>query len=294
MLGDNIRKYRRENGYSQEELAVLLHVVRQTLSKWENNLSVPDSELLIRISQALHVSVSALLDITQEERPADLSAELARVNEELAERNRQLQRNALVGKKRGLMIFFSFAALLAAVIVRDPLISLAAVGLCFAAALLVLFRNLSLLSESSLSAAQMKVLKAATVFNAVFLAVLIVFCGLLQAEVIALTEQQKSYLLMGIFSCVFLFFGALSPRLPFQRHTGLRLPWTVQDEETWILAHKIIGVIALPITLLYLAAALILFDIQSIGIVSVIAMGAYIGIPAMISLIFFWKKYHSL
>lgn len=293
MLGDNIRKYRKENGYSQEELAAMLHIVRQTLSKWENNLSVPDSELLIRISEALNVSVSALLDITQEERPADLSAELARVNEELAERNRQLQRNALAGKKRGLIISLSVAALLAALMIRDPLISLAVVGLCCAAALLVLFRNLSLLSESSLSTAQMKALKAITVFNAVFLVVLIVFCGLLQVEVIALTEQQGNYLLMGIFSCVFLFFGALSPRLPFQRHTGLRLPWTVQDEETWMLAHKIIGVIALPVTLLYLAASFIFSDIQSIGIVSMIAMGAYIGIPAMISLIFFWKKYHS-
>lgn len=293
MLGDNIRKYRKENGYSQEELAAMLHIVRQTLSKWENNLSVPDSELLIRISEALNVSVSALLDITQEERPADLSAELARVNEELAERNRQLQRNALAGKKRGLIISLSVAALLAALMIRDPLISLAVVGLCCAAALLVLFRNLSLLSESSLSTAQMKALKAVTVFNAVFLVVLIVFCGLLQVEVIALTEQQGNYLLMGIFSCVFLFFGALSPRLPFQRHTGLRLPWTVQDEETWMLAHKIIGVIALPVTLLYLAASFIFSDIQSIGIVSMIAMGAYIGIPAMISLIFFWKKYHS-
>ena len=295
MVGDNIKKYRRENGYSQEELAAMLHVVRQTLSKWENSRSVPDAELLIRISEVLHVPVSTLLGVTQEEQPADLSAELARVNEELAERNRQLQRAALANKKRGLILFLSFAALFVTITVRDPLISLTAFGLCLVAALLVLFRNLSLLSERSLSAAQMKALKAATIFNAVFLALLIVFCGLLQVGVIVLTDRQESYLLMGMCSCVFLFFGALCPRLPFQRHTGLRLPWTVQDEETWVLAHKIIGLISLPITLLYLAAALaFLEDTESVGIVSAIAMGVYIGIPALISLIFFWKKYHSL
>ena len=149
-----------------------------------------------------------------------------------------------------------------------------------------------LLSESTASAAQMRVLKGTTIFSAVFLAVLIILSGLLQAEVVTLTGQQESYLLVAIFACVFLFFGAICPRLPFQRHTGLRLPWTVQDEETWMLAHKIIGAISLPITLLFLAASFAFSDIEMIGAVSVIAMGLYIGIPSIISLIFYLKKYH--
>ena len=98
MLGDNIKKYRKEKGYTQEELSSMLHVVRQTLSKWENNVSVPDAEVLIRISKALDVPVSILLDLPQEEPTVDLAGELARVNEELAERNGQLRRNALPGK----------------------------------------------------------------------------------------------------------------------------------------------------------------------------------------------------
>ena len=51
MLNDNIRKYRKEKGLSQEELAVKLHVVRQTVSKWENGKSVPDAEVLTRIAR---------------------------------------------------------------------------------------------------------------------------------------------------------------------------------------------------------------------------------------------------
>lgn len=292
MLGDNIKRYRKEKGYTQEELACVLHVVRQTLSKWENNLSVPDADVLIDISKALEVPVHRLLDLTPEEPTVDLAAELARVNEELAERSRQLQRNALAGKKRGQIIFLSFAALLIMIGVRDPMVSLGLVGGCFGLALLILDRNLALFSETTVSPAQRKALRAATVFSAACLAAGILLCALIQAKVIALTEQQEGWLLMGIFSCVFLFCGTLSPQLPFQRHTGLRLPWTVQDEETWYLAHKIIGLISLPVTLLYLGAGLTFSDLESIGQISVAAMVLYIAIPGFLSLIFFWKKYH--
>ena len=47
MLSDNIKRIRKSKGLSQEELAIKLNVVRQTVSKWENGLSVPDSDMLI-------------------------------------------------------------------------------------------------------------------------------------------------------------------------------------------------------------------------------------------------------
>ncbi len=290
MLGDNIKKHRREKGYTQEELAAKVHVVRQTLSKWENNTSVPDAEMLLEIAGALDVSVAALLGIPPEEPPADLAAELARVNEALAERNRQIQRNALAGSKRGQILFLSFAALLISAAARETVPALAAVGACLLLALWILYRNLSLLTEGEVSQGQRRALKAATLFNGALFAALLVFCGLQEAGYVALTAQQERYLIMGIFSCVFLFFGALSPRLPYQRHTGLRLPWTVQDEETWRLAHRLLGIISLPVTLLYLAAALAVRDLEQVGRVSLIAMAVYIGIPGVLSLLFFWKK----
>ena len=177
--------------------------------------------------------------------------------------------------------------------VRNPIVSLVLVGACFGLALLILYRNLALLSESTISATQMKALKIATGFSALLIVGAVVVCGLEQAKAITLTEQQEGWLAMGIFSCVFLFFGALAPRLPYQRHTGLRLPWTVRDEDTWNLAHKIIGFISLPITLLYLGTALSCSDTDSIGKISAVAVVLYIGIPGIISLIFFWKKYRS-
>ena len=50
MLNENIKAIRKSKGLSQEELAVRLNVVRQTVSKWENGLSVPVSDMLILIS----------------------------------------------------------------------------------------------------------------------------------------------------------------------------------------------------------------------------------------------------
>ena len=64
MLKENIKKIRKAKGLSQEELAVKLNVVRQTISKWEQGLSVPDSEMLLTISQVLETPVSTLLGET--------------------------------------------------------------------------------------------------------------------------------------------------------------------------------------------------------------------------------------
>lgn len=61
MLSENIKTIRKSKGLSQQELAVKLNVVRQTVSKWEQGLSVPDSDLLIALSEALETPVSTLL-----------------------------------------------------------------------------------------------------------------------------------------------------------------------------------------------------------------------------------------
>lgn len=71
MLAENIRNLRKAKGLSQDELGVQLNVVRQTISKWEKGISVPDSEMLVRIANALDTTVSTLLDETNQ--PVDHS-----------------------------------------------------------------------------------------------------------------------------------------------------------------------------------------------------------------------------
>lgn len=90
MLNENIKAIRKTKGLSQEELAVKLHVVRQTVSKWEQGLSVPDSDMLISLSAALETPVSILLGETVEtQKPDDLkmiSEKLEVINLQLAEK----------------------------------------------------------------------------------------------------------------------------------------------------------------------------------------------------------------
>ena len=90
MLNENIKAIRKSKGLSQQELAVKLNVVRQTISKWEQGLSVPDSDLLISISQALETPVSTLLGESVMEPEADdlkaISAKLEVINLQLARR----------------------------------------------------------------------------------------------------------------------------------------------------------------------------------------------------------------
>ena len=94
MFADNLKTLRRARGLSQEELAGRLHVTRQTISKWENALSVPDAELLLRLAEELEVPVSRLLGGPVEEEPVpdQVAAHLAELNRLLAERNRRSRR----------------------------------------------------------------------------------------------------------------------------------------------------------------------------------------------------------
>lgn len=86
MFHENLKTLRKEKGFSQEQLAFHLNVVRQAISKWEKGLSVPDAELLIRLAEVLDVSVSDLLGTKievpdGEDKELVLAKELAKLNE---------------------------------------------------------------------------------------------------------------------------------------------------------------------------------------------------------------------
>ena len=91
MFSENLKTLRKQKGFSQEELAARLHVVRQTVSKWEKGQSVPDAGTLIRLAEILDVSVSQLLGekVENEQATSDVAEQLARINEQLAMTNRR-------------------------------------------------------------------------------------------------------------------------------------------------------------------------------------------------------------
>lgn len=97
MLKENLKTIRKAKGLSQEELAIKLNVVRQTISKWEQGLSVPDSEMLLTISEVLETPVSTLLGETVSEAQADdlqiIAEKLEVINLQLAQRKTSRRKN---------------------------------------------------------------------------------------------------------------------------------------------------------------------------------------------------------
>ncbi len=119
MLNENIKTLRKQKGYSQETLAQQLNVVRQTVSKWEKGLSVPDAEMLNTISELFEVPVSALLGSTITEEPGtentnntkldEIAKQLAVLNGQLANqtaRRRKTVKRVILGVFIGLLVTF--------------------------------------------------------------------------------------------------------------------------------------------------------------------------------------------
>lgn len=291
MIGENIKHFRKEKGISQEELAVRLNVVRQTVSKWENGRSVPDADVLVQIAKMLEVSVGELLGTEADNVAAiDLSEELSKANEQLA-KNRQRENLMLqANKKRGLIIAISFLAMLVALQIQNEAASILLAGGCMFAATIILYRNLALLTSVTTDDLRMGVLRVVTVFDMGVLLIGIAAAVLIAFDGITFTENGEKMFAMTLVSCVMLFAGIVAPKLPYSKHTGLRLPWTVQDEDTWNIAHRIVGYISFPIVLLYIACT---WTISNFELVTLCAMILWVGIPGIISCVFFYRKMYG-
>ena len=75
---------------------------------------------------------------------------------------------------------------------------------------------------------------------------------------------------------------------PFSRHTGLRLPWTVADEDTWTVAHRLVGYLSLPLALVYLAGLSLTaqFEVLTLGVFLL-----WVGVPGLLSYLYFRRKW---
>ncbi len=73
-IGEKITKLRKEQNLTQEQLADILKVSRQSVSKWERNVAYPDTEKLIRISKIFGCSLDYLLKDELEQMDVNLTA----------------------------------------------------------------------------------------------------------------------------------------------------------------------------------------------------------------------------
>lgn len=116
MFGDNLKTLRKNKGFSQEQLSLRLNVVRQTVSKWEKGLSVPDAEMLVKIAEVLGTSVNELLGeavaAKNEEGLSSVAMELEKLNELLAmqiAQKKQLAKNITKASVVILLVLFVIA-----------------------------------------------------------------------------------------------------------------------------------------------------------------------------------------
>ena len=101
MLKDNLKTLRKNKGLSQEELSIKLNVVRQTISKWETGLSVPDAEMLVTISELFETPVSEILGESIEEKETN---DLKIISEKLEVINEQISISQKQKRKRKIMV----------------------------------------------------------------------------------------------------------------------------------------------------------------------------------------------
>ena len=119
MLKDNLKTLRKNKGLSQEELSIKLNVVRQTISKWETGLSVPDAEMLVTISELFETPVSEILGENIEKKEKDdlkvISEKLEVINEQLSNYQKEKRKKkiqALIIIDIGIILLFILLAIL--------------------------------------------------------------------------------------------------------------------------------------------------------------------------------------
>lgn len=187
---------------------------------------------------------------------------------------------------RWMLLIFSLLGLLSAVFIPFPVLKLALLCALSAACLVILYRNMDSLTGYSEENPKNRTMKWITAFNGALL--LLCMGAVWLGENGYLGNVSEEWLAVALVSVIMVVLGNLAPKIPFNRYTGLRLPWTVRDEDTWRLAHRILGYISFPLVFLY--GALLLCGVE-IGTATGVVIFSWIIIPGGISFLFFRRKF---
>ena len=290
MLSEKIKELRKKGTFSQEELALKLHIVRQTVSKWENGLSVPDAMQLIELAKIFEVSVSELLDteIKDETNTTQIAEQLEKANAQIAELLEKERNWKEASRVRGSILLLTFLAMFVTMVVKNEIAALIGTGILMVSTLVILYRNLGVMTVITTKDIRLKALKITTLFNIGMIVFIVAAAVFMQADIISIGEKQEEYFAASVMIVVLFFIGYISPKLPFNRHTGLRLPWTVQDEETWNVAHQILGIISVPLGIVCLILLLFVEEFETL-IMGIMLLD--IGIPGVLSWLYYRKKF---
>ena len=152
--------------------------------------------------------------------------------------------------------------------------------------LLLFYRHIPELINTEKNSPQSRTISMITVSSVVL--ILLCFLFVQGIERGSIGEQWGNLFAVLLILFLLVFLGNLAPKIPFNRYTGLRLPWTIRDEDTWIIAHRILGYLSFPLALIFivLLASGCPLEPAAGGVVL-----TWVGVPSMISLWYYYRKY---
>jgi uncharacterized membrane protein len=197
-------------------------------------------------------------------------------------------------KGRVLINGLAISALFLSLLVKNDILSSALVMACMIGALIVLCRNLAEFSNVSEGNPKLKTVRFVTGFNILFIAAAILVVILMEKDIIVFSDSQSKYFMAAVLAFLIILFGNIAPKLPFNRYTGLRLPWTVRDEDTWIVAHRILGYLSLPLGIVCFVGATVQMPFDTwIKVWFLGPLLIWIGVPSLLSGLFYYKKWNG-
>lgn len=184
-----------------------------------------------------------------------------------------------------LFLITSLIILIGGFMVKESNLTISIIGAVVIFTLIIFDVNapkIAKLSEENVKIKTMRTLNRLTIL------IIIIGCmfSILSPIKISLDPKTNEILLVGLCSIFIMFFGNLAPKIPFNRYMGLRLPWTVRDEDTWRVAHRILGYVSFPIGIVMFVLSFF-FKIETIVVTGVLT---WIIIPSIYSLVFYYRK----
>lgn len=192
-----------------------------------------------------------------------------------------------VNKTRGIIIVLSMLALAASLAIENKIVALILMSICILGAVFILYRHLGELTDISADNPKMKTLKGVTLFNVAVFVVCVLAAILIGTGIWKISENGEKYFAATIVATVIFFSGNIAPKLPYSKHTGLRLPWTVTDEDAWVVAHRVLAYVSIPLGIAYIAGVSVIENFEILTLATIIL---WVGIPGGLSYLFFRKK----
>jgi len=179
------------------------------------------------------------------------------------------------------------AALVGGLVVNNRMFSFVITGLLISCSIFILGRHLSDFAKLSPDNPKIKTMRFLNWFTIGVVLLGTALSIIFEKQV--LSRLQERWVSLVLIIVLMVIIGNYATKLPFNRYMGLRLPWTVRDEETWILAHRILGYITFPLVVCFI----ILNQFINLRTCIIATILAWIIIPGVLSGAFFIKKFRN-